>query len=146
MVLGTAVVGGVLGLGVGTNLDRTRQDSREWVTPVAVTPVAPLTGYAQGCVAAVRAGADWMALATRAVASDDLSDISRAEVEDMINRLASLTPGLPPEIQPETRLLVEPLVSLRGLLLTGAGGTVDYSGGRDAVLRVVDGCGPYMPG
>lgn len=114
--------------------------------PTTTAAVQPsLLGYADACKQAVRLGAEWMDLVSRAVDSVDLTDIPREEVEALINQLAVVTPLLPAEVQPEVTAMVNPLVQVRGVQLTGAAATVSFADGRDAMMRVVVLCGPYIP-
>lgn len=116
---------------------------------VAVLPsvVAAGTGpYTEPCQRVVKMADPWLDVALRAVETDDpATDIPRPEVEALINQLAAVTPLLPPDVQPLMPDLVDPMVQLRGVILTGAEFTVDFGPGRDNWLTLFAACDKQFP-
>lgn len=123
------------------------------VAPSRAAPVPSVSvvvprgrGYAQPCQELTRIAGDWVELAVRAGESQDLKvDVTRQEVEAMINRLAAVQPGLPPDVYPLVPALVEPMVQLRGVLMTGVTSSIAFGPGRDNLPLVSERCAAHLP-
>jgi hypothetical protein len=126
-------------------------------TVVTVSPAAPVpspstdpaspppAGYAEPCQRVAILAAEWVDLAVRIGEWENLDDISRPELESLINRLAAVTPLLPAAVQPLIPPLVDPLVQARGVLINGADATIELGAGRTAVPQIFEGCATYVP-
>lgn len=116
--------------------------------PAAALPSVAARGtgpYTEPCKQAVKlAAVDWLELAVRAAESEDLSAVSRAEVEDIIMRIAAVTPLLPPDVQQVMPQLMDPMVQLRGVL-QGHPASISFGPGRDSILGITVMCGTYIP-
>lgn len=126
-----------------------------WVAPASSPAVLPsfagpgsaedLVVYSGPCTQAVVLVGVWTSVADRAGQAADLSGVDRREVEQLIQAFAALQPRIPEDVQPYITTLVDGLVKVRGLLLLGRPGPVEFGPGREAARAVQAGCGPYVP-
>jgi hypothetical protein len=102
--------------------------------------------YAEPCQRVAKLAGEWVDLAVRVAETEDLrAEVTRAEVESLINRLAAVQPQLPPDVYPLVLDLVNPLVQLRGVLLTGVDTTIIFGPGRESVPVIFERCATQIP-
>jgi hypothetical protein len=104
----------------------------------------PPSGYAEPCHRVAVLAAWWGALAVRIGESETLDDISRPEIDALVDRLAAVLPLLPADVRPLVPRLVDPLVRVRAMMQTGMPGTVELGDGKAAVPEIFDRCATYV--